>query len=145
MTIPYSSKESTCFNYFSEEIDNNLIIQHAEEFKKIFKLFYKFIKDKAEIMYFLKNSSDNLIQFALKEITSNKKFIVSGAGASTNLTYFKHKYSYIDILIKIPENYLKESNEEVENKLIRRFTKKVIIVDKEKINRNKIKTSVRAN
>lgn len=138
MTIPYAAKERTCYAYFcaclKEMVDEPLIDKGLQDF---FKLFYNFVKNNVELNFLYKNKSENLIAFALSELEKTKAIRISDQDAQTNLTYYRFKQAYLDLVYKIFD----EKTGQIENK---RTTKKIKKLTSD-IHTTKIKSSIRAN
>lgn len=138
MTIPYTARENTCFNYFISEIKKKKKdIKADEEIKKEFKKFYIFVKNEVEENYLYEKSSNKLLEEFKNEKKKEKiEYIVidnQKEKSKTNLMYYKLRTKYFEIKF------------EVEGQLIRK-TKKWKKVDERMIpDMRKFNSSFKAN
>lgn len=130
MTNPYSAGEEISWIYFKKSVKEEFLLNDSkiDDLKEDFINFYQFVSDFFEELHFFKNSSKKIIKYYTEMAKKEKKIILINEDSQANFIYYKHKTHYIDI----------KNNSE-------RITKKIKKIDYNKINYNKIHTSIRAN
>lgn len=138
MTSPYAATYLTAFNYFKEAVEENfnIKIEFKSEEEYAFKRFYNFIKEDVENKYFLKHNSKDILEYIKSFIENDCKtgIKIETHDSETNLIYYKLIPKNYDLEISIPHLNVKK-----------RITKRYEILDKLKIDLNKVLTAIRAN
>jgi hypothetical protein len=75
-----------------------------------------------------------MIEYIINIVKKNEDVIISSHDSESNMIYYKFKDKTIDVIIKIPEST---------NNL--RKTKKISIIDKDKVNLRKLKNAIKPN
>lgn len=134
MTNPYAATYLTSFNYFVEAVyeSTEKRVTHKSEEGEAFKKFFQFVKEEVETGYFLKNNSKSILTHVKNNWSSGVK--IESHDSTSNLIYYKLVSKSYDIEISIPGQDAKK-----------RITKKFDLLDKLKVDREKILTSIRAN
>lgn len=97
MIIPYSAGFDLCWENYIKQIEErklNLIIN--KEFKKLYELFYNFIKNEIQEKYFYIKSSEKMISDINKTFEEERKYILESETGSADISYYKTKKGSLD-------------------------------------------------
>jgi hypothetical protein len=135
MTSPYAAKYITAYEYFREAIfkDFNENIQYNHHVSILFKSFHEYVTKTLEDDFFLKKNSKLIVEFFMQLIEKEKNTIFySKDNDETNFIYYQTQTKQFDLIIMLPGKK-------------KRITKKYLSLDASKIDKNKIRLSIRAN